>query len=80
MSEDKEAFRCKVCGGMLIADPESFGFSRCANCGNRFRISGSDLRRLKEINQAPKDNIFVSMTKEDVEREAKLRKTNKDIT
>ena len=80
MSENNEAYRCKVCGGRLIADDESFGFSKCRNCGNKYRLTAQEIRYLKENAPKKKDtSIFISMTKQDVEREAKLRKTNNAI-
>ena len=80
MSEKMDEYRCSVCGGRLVADEECLGFSKCRNCGNKYRLSAQEIRHLKEIDSKNKDtNIFVSMTKLDVEREAKLRKTNNTI-
>ena len=38
--------RCKTCGGMLVIDKESKGFSVCRSCGNRYRITLAEMKRL----------------------------------
>lgn len=76
MSEEQE-YRCRVCGGMLEIDKESFGFSKCANCGNKFRISSQESRRLRELAPKENTNLFVAMTPTDVEKEVKtIKKSN----
>ena len=77
MSQGVEETRCRVCGGILIPDKESLGFSKCAHCGNRFRMTEAQISALREIE--PKENVgvFVSMSEKDVEREkAQIKKNN----
>ena len=69
-----DEFRCKVCGGTLEADRGELGVAKCSYCGNKFSMPFADLRQLKQVQKPQETNLFVSMTKQDVQKEAKARK------
>ena len=79
MNENGE-YRCKICGGMLAEDEESFGFSKCLNCGNKFRMSEQEIQRIQALRKPiEQTSLFVSMTNSDVEKEQKKRKIENAI-
>ena len=79
MSQDIEETRCKICGGILIPDKESTGFSKCAHCGNRFRMTQAQIDALKDITPNNNVGVFVSMSEKDVEKEKKQIKKNNAV-
>ena len=66
-------FRCKMCGGTLEVDRDEFGVAKCSYCGNKYPVELGAIRQLRQQPKPEETKIFVNMTKDDVEKEAKSR-------